>query len=49
MLKIYYTGIGSKENGIHTVKEFIELMIRVFPYEDFDLEGWLEFSGAEKI
>lgn len=47
MLTIYYTGTGSKENGIHTVKEFIGIMEKLFPYIDFDLEGWLEYSGAE--
>jgi hypothetical protein len=47
MITIYYTGTGSKENGIHTIKEFLQIMNNLFPYRDFDLEDWLEFSGAE--
>jgi hypothetical protein len=47
MLQIYYTGTGLKENRIHTVKEFIAIMNNLFPYRDFNLEEWLEFSGAE--
>jgi hypothetical protein len=38
MITIYYTGTGSKENGIHTIKEFLQIMNNLFPYRDFDLE-----------
>ncbi len=47
MLQIYYTGTSSKENGIHTIKEFLVIMAKLFPHMDFNLEEWLEYSGAE--
>ena len=27
---IYYTGVGSKKNGKHSVKEFLDIMNRMF-------------------
>jgi hypothetical protein len=35
---IYYTGIGAKKNGKHTVKEFLKIMNKHFIYSG-SLEG----------
>jgi len=38
-MKIYYTGIGSKENGVHTLMEFIDIMLMEFVIKkDWDKE-----------
>lgn len=52
---IYYTGIGSNQNGEHSVKEFLEIMranvynFNEYPigHEEFGLTEWIESSGAE--
>lgn len=51
MLQIFYTGIGANQGGIHSVKEFLEIMFREFGglYDYHQLDEWLEFSGAEII
>jgi demethoxyubiquinone hydroxylase (CLK1/Coq7/Cat5 family) len=51
---IYYTGIGSKENGMHTVEEFLDIMNKHFNVQcselkkrKCNLEEYIKFSGAE--
>jgi hypothetical protein len=38
-MKIYYTGIGSKDSGVHTLMEFINIMLMEFLIKkDWDKE-----------
>ena len=37
-MRIYYTGIGCKNNFKHTEQEFIDIMNRVFTYKNWDHE-----------
>jgi len=42
---IFYSGIGSKPNGIHTEDEFLEIMKKHFAYKEWRHE--LEHCNAE--
>ena len=37
-MKIYYTGIGCNENGIHTEQEFLEIMGKEFTHKTWRFE-----------
>jgi len=45
-MKIYYTGIGCNENGIHTEQEFLNIMSKEFTHKTWRFE--LAFIPREK-
>jgi hypothetical protein len=43
---VFYTGIGAREDGLHTASEFLKIMNEEFNDEQFTLKDWMEWSGA---
>ena len=41
---IYYTGIGAKKSGKHTIKEFLDIMNKTFDIECSDYMTQLEYK-----
>ena len=35
-MKIYYSGIGAKKDGIHTEQEFLDIMNKEFTHKDWN-------------
>jgi hypothetical protein len=45
---IYYTGIGAKKNGKHTVKEFLEIMNKYFNVECTEFLPELDYKPCHE-
>ena len=45
---IYYTGIGSKENGMHTVEEFLDIMNKHFNVQCSEFLPDLDFKPCRQ-
>ena len=45
---IYYTGIGSKENGMHTVEEFLDIMNKHFNVQCSEFLPDLDFKPCQQ-
>jgi hypothetical protein len=48
MTKVYYTGIGANESGLHTIDEFLKIMDREFTQKKWEEDTVYILFGREQ-